>query len=119
MMRVRSRFHLLRRDLKNLVRVLLYPFLYLRRMKQENIRMSAARTNSSKWMAPEIAHVMYQRALAVGVIFGVASLLLAFFKDTRAQFFHSYLLGFMFWLGIPDDSTPHGWQVGHGDSPSA
>src|SRR5947209_13597419 len=69
-------------------------------MKQENIRMSAARTNSSKWMAPEIAHVMYQRALAVGILFGALSLGLAFFKDTRAQFFHSYLLGFMFWLGI-------------------
>ena len=62
--------------------------------------MSAARTNSSKWMAPEIAHVMYQRALAVGILFGALSLGLAFFKDTRTQFFHSYLLGFMFWLGI-------------------
>src|SRR5205823_2079541 len=99
-MRLGSRFHLLHRDLKNPVRVLLYPCLYLRRMKQENIRMSAARTNSSKWMAPEIAHVMYQRALAVGILFGALSLGLAFFKDTRAQFFHSYLLGFMFWLGI-------------------
>ena len=62
--------------------------------------MTAARTNSSKWMAPEIAHVMYQRALAVGILFGALSLGLAFFPATREQFFHSYLLGFMFWLGI-------------------
>jgi len=62
--------------------------------------MTAARTNSSKWMAPEIAHVMYQRALSVGLLFGALSLGLAFFKDTRDQFFHSYLLGFMFWLGV-------------------
>jgi hypothetical protein len=62
--------------------------------------MSAARTNSSKWMAPEIAHVMYQRALAVGILFGAVSLGLALFPATRAQFFRSYLLGFMFWLGI-------------------
>jgi hypothetical protein len=62
--------------------------------------MSAARTNSSRWMAPEIAHVIYQRALAVGILFGAVSLGLAIFPDTRAQFFHSYLLGFMFWLGI-------------------
>jgi len=62
--------------------------------------MTTARTNSSKWMAPEIAHVMYQRALAVGGIFGVLSLLLAFFPATRDQFFHSYLIGFMFWLGV-------------------
>src|SRR5689334_17040383 len=68
-------------------------------MKQES-RMSAARTNSSRWMAPEMAHVIYQRALAVGILFSVVSLGLAIFPDTREQFFHSYLLGFMFWLGI-------------------
>lgn len=62
--------------------------------------MTAARTNNSKCMAPEIAHVMYQRALTVGLLFGAVSLILAIFPDTRTQFFHSYLLGFMFWLGI-------------------
>src|SRR5215471_8279923 len=99
-MRRGVRFRRLRQDFKNLVRVLPCPFLCLRRMKQENTRMSAARTNSSKWMAPEIAHVMYQRALAVGILFGAVSLGLAIFPDTRVQFFHSYLVGFMFWLGI-------------------
>jgi hypothetical protein len=62
--------------------------------------MSAAHTNGSNWMAPEIAQVMYQRSLAVGLLFGAVSLGLAFFPTTRDQFFHSYLLGFMFWLGI-------------------
>lgn len=62
--------------------------------------MTPARTNSSRWMAPEIARVIYQRSLAVGILFGVGSLILAVIPGTRAQFFHSYLLGFMFWLGI-------------------
>ncbi len=62
--------------------------------------MTAARTNRSKWMAPEIAHVMYQHSLAVGLMFGALSVGLAFFPTTRAQFFHSYLIGFVFWLGV-------------------
>src|SRR5690242_10675982 len=99
-MRQDGPFRRLRRDLENPVRVPPRPFPGLRRMKQENPRMSAARTNSAEWMAPEIAHVMYQRALAVGILFGAVSLGLATFPYTRGQFFHSYLLGFMFWLGI-------------------
>jgi hypothetical protein len=62
--------------------------------------MTAVRTNSSKWMAPEVAHTAYQRSLSVGLLFGVLSLGLAIFPDTRNQFFHSYLLGFMLWLGV-------------------
>ncbi len=62
--------------------------------------MTAARTDNSKWMAPEVAHTAYQRSLSVGLLFGALSLGLAIFPDTRNQFFHSYLLGFMFWLGI-------------------
>ena len=62
--------------------------------------MTLVPTNRSQWMAPEVAQTIYQRSLAVGVIFGAVSLGLAFFHDTRAQFFHSYLLGFMFWLGL-------------------
>jgi hypothetical protein len=51
-------------------------------------------------MAPEIVNTMHQRALGVGLLFGVASLITAFLTGTRAQFFHSYLLGFMLWLGV-------------------
>jgi len=40
-----------------------------------------------------------QRALAVGVIASVLCLIGAFFN--RQQFFHSYLMAYIFWLGIP------------------
>jgi len=62
--------------------------------------MTAARTNNPEFMAPEITNTIYQRSLGVALLFGVASLILAIFKDTREQFFHSYLLGFMLWLGV-------------------
>jgi hypothetical protein len=62
--------------------------------------MSAARTNRSDFMAPEVTQTIYQRSLGVGLLFGAISLALAIVKDTREQFFHSYLLGFMLWLGV-------------------
>ena len=62
--------------------------------------MSAARMNNSEFAAPEAAHTIYQRSLGVGIIFGVLSLIAAILPGTRDQFFHSYLLGFMLWLGI-------------------
>jgi hypothetical protein len=62
--------------------------------------MSPARMTNSELMAPEVTHYIYQRSLGVGIIFGVLSLITAVLPQTREQFFHSYLLGFMFWLGI-------------------
>lgn len=62
--------------------------------------MTAVRTNNSELMAPEVTHTIYQRSLGVGLLFGVGSLIVALIPATRDQFFHSYLLGFMFWLGI-------------------
>jgi hypothetical protein len=62
--------------------------------------MSAARITNRELMAPEITQTIYQRSLGVGIVFGVLSLITAFMPGTRAQFFHAYLLGFMFWLGI-------------------
>src|SRR5579864_8576903 len=62
--------------------------------------MTSARITNRELTAPEITHVIYQRSLGVGIVFGVLSLITAVIPDTRAQFFHSYLLGFMFWLGI-------------------
>ena len=62
--------------------------------------MTSARINNSELMAPEVTHTIYQRSLGVGLLFGAASLVLALLPATRTQFFHSYLLGFMFWLGI-------------------
>src|SRR5438876_3486975 len=62
--------------------------------------MIPARTNGSEFVAPEITQTIYQRSLGVGLLFGVVSLIAAIFPDTRVQFFRSYLLGFMLWLGI-------------------
>ena len=45
-------------------------------------------------------NAIQQRSLGVGLLFGVASLIVALIPSTREQFFHSYLLGFMLWLGI-------------------
>lgn len=61
--------------------------------------MTRVRTNPSEMMTPEIVDVMHQRALGVGLLFGVASLIFAILPATREQFFHSYLIGFMLWLG--------------------
>ena len=62
--------------------------------------MIPARTNTSELMAPAVVDTMHQRSLGVGMLFAVASLILAILPATREQFFHSYLLGFMLWLGV-------------------
>jgi hypothetical protein len=62
--------------------------------------MTAARVNNSEFAAPEIVSTIHQRSLGVGIIFGVASLIAAILPGTREQFFHSYLIGYMLWLGI-------------------
>jgi hypothetical protein len=62
--------------------------------------MTAARTNTSEFRAPEVVSTIHQRSLGVGLLFGVASLIAALLPATREQFFHSYLLGFMLWLGV-------------------
>src|SRR6266496_2891333 len=62
--------------------------------------MIPARTNGSEFVAPEVTQTIHQRSLGVGLLFGVVSLIAAIFPDTRVQFFRSYLLGFMLWLGI-------------------
>jgi hypothetical protein len=58
-----------------------------------------ARMNKTDFEAPEIVNTMHQRALGVGLLFGVASLIAAILPATREQFFHSYLIGFMLCLG--------------------
>jgi hypothetical protein len=62
--------------------------------------MTAAHGNNTEFRAPEIVSTIHQRSLGVGIIFGIAALIVAFLPATRDQFFHSYLLGFMLWLGI-------------------
>jgi len=58
-----------------------------------------ARINKTDFAAPEIVSTLHQRALGVGLLFGVASLIAAILPATREQFFHSYLIGFMLCLG--------------------
>jgi hypothetical protein len=62
--------------------------------------MIPVRTSGSEFVAPEITQTIYQRSLGVGLLFGAISLALGIVPHTREQFFHSYLLGFMLWLGI-------------------
>lgn len=60
----------------------------------------SARTNGSEFTAPEMVNTLYQRSLGIGLLFGVISLITAILPGTREQFFHSYLIGFMLWLGV-------------------
>ena len=62
--------------------------------------MIPARTDAREFLAPAVADTILQRSLGIGLLFGAASLILAFVPATRQQFFHSYLLGFMLWLGL-------------------
>jgi hypothetical protein len=55
---------------------------------------------ASELKAPAVVDTLHQRSLGVGLLFGIASLIAALLPATREQFFHSYLLGFMFWLGV-------------------
>jgi len=62
--------------------------------------MTPARISNTEFAAPEVVNTIYQRSLGVGLLFGTASLIAAIIPQTRDQFFHSYLLGFMLWLGV-------------------
>ena len=62
--------------------------------------MTPARLTNTEYTAPEVVNTIYQRSLGVGLLFGLFSLLAAALPGTREQFFHSYLLGFMLWLGV-------------------
>ena len=62
--------------------------------------MTPARIDTTEFATPEIVNTIHQRSLGVGLLFGVFSLIFAILPATREQFFHSYLLGFMLWLGV-------------------
>jgi len=62
--------------------------------------MTPVRLTNTEFKAPEVVNTIYQRSLGVGLLFGVISLIAAIVEPTREQFFHSYLLGFMLWLGV-------------------
>ncbi len=52
----------------------------------------------SNLMAPAVAQLIQQRSLMVGILFGIISIIFAVISPV--QFYRSYLLGFMDWLGL-------------------
>ncbi len=53
---------------------------------------------SSDLMAPAIAKLIQQRSLMIGVLFAIISIIFAVISPD--QFYRSYLLGYMAWLGL-------------------
>ncbi|MGD0466990.1 MAG: hypothetical protein ABSA54_01310 [Terriglobales bacterium] len=60
--------------------------------------MSTVSVNSLDLLPPPVTRTIQHRSLVVGVVFGIISALFAFFVPD--QFFRSYLLGYMVWLGL-------------------
>jgi hypothetical protein len=60
--------------------------------------MSTARVSQIDLLAPPVTQTVQRRSLVVGVIFGIVSAI-GYFASPD-QFFRSYLLGYMLWLGI-------------------
>ena len=66
--------------------------------------MTTATLNKSDLMAPAVAQTMQQRSLVIGVLGAVLTIGGWFAAGTDAaktDFFSAYLIGFMFWLGLP------------------
>jgi hypothetical protein len=60
--------------------------------------MSTARMTSMDLMAPPVAQTIQQRSLVIGILFAIIAAVFAFLSPD--QFFRSYLLGYMAWLGL-------------------
>ena len=60
--------------------------------------MSTISVNNADLLAPPVVKALQQRALLVGVVFAVASVLGAILQPDK--FFSAYLLGYMAWLGL-------------------
>ena len=61
--------------------------------------MTTATLNKSELMAPAVAQTIQQRSLLIGVLGAVATIAGAFLAP--GSFYSAYLIGFMFWLGLP------------------
>lgn len=61
--------------------------------------MTTATLNKSELMAPAVAQTIQQRSLVIGVIGALATIAGAFLAP--ASFYSAYLIGYMFWLGLP------------------
>ena len=60
--------------------------------------MSPVPANQLDLTAPPVVKKIYQRSLIVGVVFAIASIILAITNPD--QFYRGYLLGFLCWLGV-------------------
>jgi hypothetical protein len=60
--------------------------------------MRPVRVTNTDLMAPPVAQTIQQRSLVVGVIFAIIATVFAFLSPD--QFFRSYLIGYMAWLGL-------------------
>ena len=60
--------------------------------------MSAVPAKQIDLTAPPIVTRIGQRALVVGIVFGIGALALAFLRPD--EFYRGYLLGYMDWLGV-------------------
>ena len=60
--------------------------------------MNTARVNQLDLMPPPVVRTVQTRSLAVGVIFGIVAVI--FGIASPDQFFRSYLLAYMLWLGV-------------------
>jgi hypothetical protein len=60
--------------------------------------MSTARVTKMDLMAPPVAQTIQRRSLVIGIIFAIIGVIFAFLSPD--QFFRSYLLGYMAWLGL-------------------
>jgi hypothetical protein len=60
--------------------------------------MSAAAMKQLDLTAPPVVKTIAMRSLIVGVVFGIAAIVIAFSRPD--EFYRAYLLGFMCWLGV-------------------
>ena len=60
--------------------------------------MSPVPANQLDLTAPPVVKKIYQRSLIVGIVFAIASIILAIAHPD--QFYRGYLLGFLCWLGV-------------------
>jgi hypothetical protein len=61
--------------------------------------MSTARINNTDLLAPPVAQTIQQRSLLIGLVFAVLAVIGVFVSPSE-QFMHSYLLGYIAWLGL-------------------
>jgi hypothetical protein len=61
--------------------------------------MNTARVNKMDLLAPPVAQTIQRRSLVIGVVFAALSVV-GIFVSPPEQFMHSYLLGYVAWLGL-------------------